>query len=97
MTFHSVSYEDWQFSLRKAKVRSTRGADGFSVQELRLLPEGVFRLLKLKTWVILLPKTEGFLTRKQVRPISIASMIYRTYARIRTCQILHRLPPRFFC
>ena len=91
MTFHSVSYEDWQFSLRKAKVRSMRGADGFSVQELRLLPEGVFRLLKLifahaektkiwpsiltKTWVILLPKTEGILTWKQVRPISIASMI----------------------
>ena len=111
MTFHSVSYEDWQFSPRKAKVRSMRGADGFSVQELRLLPEGVFRLLKLifahaektkiwpsiltKTWVILLPKTEGFLTWKQVRPISMASMIYRTYVRIRTCQILHRLPPRF--
>ncbi len=54
-----------------------RDADGFSVQELRLLPEGVFRLLNLifshaenrKIWPTILT---GFLTWKQVRPISIA-------------------------
>ena len=109
MAFDPISFEEWQAFLRKAKTKSMRGADGFSVKELRLLPEGIFHLLNLifthaenhkvwpsiltKTWVILLPKVEGALTWQQVRPISISSMIYRAYARIRTSQILSRLPP----
>ena len=95
---------------KRSKKLSMRGADGWSVVELDKLPRPIFILLRhildhaescgawrsllTKTWVVLLPKVEGSLSWKEVRPISIASMLYRLYARIRTRQILNRLPPK---
>ena len=74
MPFRSIEFDEWRFSLKKAKAKSMRGADGFSVTELRRIPEGIFKLLNLffehaestrvwpsiltKTWVILLPKCD---------------------------------------
>ena len=81
-----------------------RGTCGWSVGELRLLPEkAVLPLLRLfatvgkggcwpkqlQTWLlVLLRKEEGIPTWKSVRPISVASVVYRVWARIRTSQLL---------
>ena len=110
MNYQEISFEEWQEALYCSKKHSMRGADGWSVVELGKLPRPIFTLLRhifdhaescgawptllTKTWVVLLPKVEGSLSWKEVRPISIASMLYRLYARIRTRQILNRLPPK---
>ena len=99
-----VSFADWRAALAKAKVATMRGTCGWSVGELRLLPEkAVLPLLRLfatvekggcwpkqlQTWLlVLLRKEEGIPTWKSVRPISVASVVYRIWARIRTSQLL---------
>ena len=111
MDFNELSFNDWSAALSSAKKQSMRGADGWAIGELRRVPCSSFLLLRkifshaeahgrwpslmTKTWVILLPKIEGSLSWKEVRPISVASMLYRVYARVRTKQILNRVPPKF--
>ena len=77
-TFESDKRFILVFADRRATARTTTFVEPCSIQ------------LKKK---VLLPKVEGSLSWKEVRPISIASMLYRLYA-IRTRQILNRLPPK---
>ena len=99
-----ISFTDWRSALSRAKVASMRGTCGWSVGELRLLPEEVvapllrlFTLIEngsswprqLQTWLlVLLRKEEGIPTWRSVRPISVASVVYRLWARARTFQLL---------
>ena len=74
MDFPPLTLEDWKQSLRSAKRRTMRGADGWSVQELLWLPDHITMCLlrifhhvetcgkwpdQLSTWVlVLLRKTD---------------------------------------
>ena len=102
-----VTFQDWQSALGRAKAASMRGTCGWSVTELRCLPEeAVLPLLRIFTqvergmpwpkqlqqWlVILLRKEEGIPEWSSVRPISVASVVYRVWSRIRTRQLLMML------
>ena len=99
-----IQYEDWRTALAHAKVSSMRGTCGWSVGELRLLPrelvEPLLRIfqkcehggqwpVQLRQWLlVLLRKDDGIPTWKTVQPISVASVVYRVWARIRTRQLL---------
>eukprot|EP00435_Cladocopium_sp_Y103_P008435 s1164_g2.t1 len=99
-----VGFSDWKYALGRAKASSMRGTCGWSVGELKKLPESVvLPLLRLftrveqgATWpkqlqqwlVVLLRKEEGIPEWSSVRPISVASVVYRIWSRIRTRQLL---------
>ena len=103
-TLPPLTFGDWSRALSKAKSTSMRGSCGWSVGELRMLPEQaiqpllrLFRVLEqggrwprqLQTWMlVLLRKEAGIPTWKSVRPISVASVVYRLWARMRTYQLL---------
>ena len=88
-----VTFQDWQSALGRAKAASMRGTCGWSVTELRCLPEEAVQPLlriftqvesgmpwpkQLQQWlVILLRKEEGIPEWSSVRPISVASVVYR--------------------
>ena len=100
----AIGFSEWRAALGKAKTSSMRGACGWSVSELKKLPESVvlplLRLFarveagagwpkQLQQWLlILLRKEEGIPEWSSVRPISVASVVYRVWARIRTRQLL---------
>eukprot|EP00435_Cladocopium_sp_Y103_P020844 s1782_g5.t1 len=101
-----VTFDDWRSALAKSKTTTMRGTCGWSVGELELLPgkivEPLLRIFELiekggswpkqlQTWLlVLLRKEEGIPTWKSVRPISVASVVYRVWARVRTFQLLQR-------
>ena len=103
-TLGEVTFGDWKAALGKAKTASMRGTCGWSVSELRRLPEvavlpllRIFRAIEkgcawpkqLQQWlVVLLRKEEGIPEWNSVRPISVASVVYRIWSRIRTRQLL---------
>ena len=100
----AIGFHDWKAALGKAKSSSMRGTCGWSVGELKKLPESVvLPLLRLFTrieqgvawpkqlqqWlVVLLRKEDGIPEWNSVRPISVASVVYRVWSRIRTKQLL---------
>ena len=108
-----IQFEDWKAALSRAKTTSMRGTCGWSVCELRSLPPCVvsplLRIFKaievtatwprqLQQWlVVLLRKEEGIPEWNSVRPISVASVVYRVWSKIRTRQMMeicqvHALP-----
>eukprot|EP00435_Cladocopium_sp_Y103_P053188 s103_g17.t1 len=100
----AISFSEWKHALGRAKTSSMRGTCGWSVGELKRLPECVvlplLRLFnriergvgwpkQLQQWlVVLLRKEEGIPEWSSVRPISVASVVYRIWSRIRTRQLL---------
>eukprot|EP00435_Cladocopium_sp_Y103_P049129 s90_g14.t1 len=95
MDFPPLTLEDWKQSLRSAKRRTMRGADGWSVQELLWLPDHITMTLlrifhHLSTWVlVLLRKTDDPCpVWSAVRPITIAGVTYRLWSRVRTAQFM---------
>ena len=102
--YAEITFEDWKDALRFAKSSSMRGTCGWSVGELKKLPQAVVMPLlhlfnqiekgttwpkQLQQWlVVLLRKEEGIPEWSSVRPISVASVVYRLWARIRTRQLM---------
>eukprot|EP00435_Cladocopium_sp_Y103_P013817 s2319_g3.t1 len=100
----AIGFQEWKAALSKAKAASMRGTCGWSVTELKRLPECVIQPLlrlfnqveqgvpwpkQLQQWlVVLLRKEDGIPEWNSVRPISVASVVYRVWSRIRTKQLL---------
>ena len=104
LAYTPISVDDWQLALRSTKSKTMRGADSFTTRELQLVPIPLVKMLLefynqvectglwpslLREWfVILLRKEDGPITWKGIRPISVAALLYRIYAKIRAKQIL---------
>lgn len=89
--------------LKGVSTKSARGSCGFSVQELKLIPDALLQpLFELfhaiedgHSWpealvfamVMCLPKVEGPCTALQIRPITVLSRLYRCWARYRSFEI----------
>ena len=93
--------EDWNKALKRTKVHTMVGVDGFCAEDLQLIPEAtleglldIFRAIEngaewpqlCKQWLVVLLRKEqmGLLTWDVVRPISVAGLLYRTWAKTRT-------------
>ena len=86
-----------------------RGADSFTPMELSFLPDSFIQALLniyhviektgkwpsqlLKSFVVFLPKEEGDIGWKGIRPITVAPLIMRLFSRIRARQLIARKPP----
>eukprot|EP00438_Fugacium_kawagutii_P022979 Skav236568 [mRNA] locus=scaffold2180:68365:72048:+ [translate_table: standard] len=93
----------WMQAIRQQKSTSARGIDGISGAELKQLPRAtVTHLAKIMAsmsifppWfmvalTVALPKVSGPIRVSQVRPITILAMLYRTWSRVVSQQILCR-------
>ena len=102
--FQPLDLTDWRYAITNTKARSMRGSCSWSAKELLVLPEALVLVLLhilnfieisgewpdvcMKAFVVCLAKTTGEVTWKDVRPITVASMIYRIWGRMRTHKIL---------
>ena len=96
--------ELWRRVQAKTPCRSARGSCGFSVREIRNIPEWLLIILfKIFTaietegtwpqnWVfaftVLLPKTENPSNAMDLRPITILSRVYRQWSRYRAIALI---------
>ena len=104
-----ITVDDFRVSIRSAKKWTMRGSDSFTPMELSLLPDafiqvlldiyrviektGTWPLQLLKSFVVFLPKEEGDIGWKGIRPITVAPLIMRLFSRIRARQLIARRPP----
>ena len=102
--FNDLSLPEWRNILRKSRTCSMRGADAWSIAELRLLSDAasqalldIFRAVEhggkwppilLQSFVILLRKVDGSVSWEQTRPITVLSGLYRLWARMRTAVLV---------
>ena len=109
MDSSEITYEDWITAVKSKKARGAVGPDGLSKQDLLHMPRSlVDKLLKIISqvekglpwpkqavtgFVVALEKTYGAKTVDQYRPITVFSLIYRTWGSIRAKQILRHLEP----
>ena len=103
MPYVPFSVDKWTHMLKGVSTKSARGSCGFSVQELKLIPDALLQpLFELfhaiedgHSWpealvfamVMCLPKVEGPCTALQIRPITVLSRLYRCWARYRSSEI----------
>ncbi len=109
MAASPIGYDEWMAAVRAKKSKGAIGPDGISKQDLLQMPRQVVeQLLSLITqvengekwpqqavtgFVIALEKTYGAKTVDQYRPITVFSLVYRTWGSIRAKQILRHLEP----
>ena len=109
MEVSPIGYDEWMAAVRAKKSKGAIGPDGISKQDLLHMPRPlVEKLLSLiskvengEKWpqqavtgfVIALEKTYGAKTVDQYRPITVFSLVYRTWGSIRAKQILRHLEP----
>ena len=102
--FQPLDLTDWRYAIANTKARSMRGSCSWSAKELQALPDALVLILLhilngietsgdwpevcMRAFVVCLAKTCGDITWKDVRPITVASMIYRIWGRMRTHKIL---------
>ena len=107
MPYVPFSVDKWTHMLKGVSTKSARGSCGFSVQELKLIPDALLQALfdlfhAMKddhSWpealvfvmVMCLPKVEGPCTALQIRPITVLSRLYRCWARFRSSEIVEWL------
>ena len=107
--FSPIGVDDFRVSIRSAKKWTMRGADSFTPTELGFLPDAfiqslldIYRVIEetgkwpsqlLKSFVVFLPKEEGDIDWKGIRPITVAPLIMRLFSRIRARQLIARRPP----
>ena len=105
--FKPLTKELWISSLRGAKPKSARGADGFSTRDCRLMKGQVLTwLLKIlqkielghnwpSQWCIakitVLSKGQESKSPLDIRPISILAKLYRMWARLRSIEVLQHI------
>ena len=105
--FPEITLELWRNTLRKKKTRAATGPDAWSREDLLRLPDDltneIIRLLSAieqgKSWpttvitglVCSLEKVVGASTVNQYRPITVFSIIYRTWSSIRAKQCLRHM------
>lgn len=113
MECQEIGYEEWMSAVRAKKSRGAVGPDGLSKQDLLRMPRHlVEKLLALISkieqgakwpqqavtgFVVALEKTYGARTVDQYRPITIFSVVFRTWGSIRAKQILRHLEPLAPC
>ena len=109
-----LTLEDFRFAMNKTKKKSMKGACSWSAMELMNLPDAAAQALiaifnciegglgwpvsMMEAFVICLAKQLGDLSWKDVRPITVTSMLYRVWGRCRTHQLLKWIAlqvPRF--
>ena len=93
----------WKMAAKKMKSKTSRGVDGWYVDELRNLPLKVFHSLGqifhrfagqswpphlMKALTVPLLKKEGEWVPKNTRPITILAVLYRLWGKVVTSQIL---------
>ena len=99
-----TSVETFQNALKKTSNRSMRGADKWSMKEVKALPVtllhclvDIFRYIEkegnwpdtwVTAWVLFIPKEEEALGPESLRPITILSRLYRCWARCHALQVL---------
>jgi len=99
-----LNIHDWRYAMSNTKNKSMRGSDSWTAKELKQIPDGLIIVLLaiynyieryanwpadlLQAFVVCLAKAEGELTWDLVRPITVTSMLYRVYGRMRTHRIL---------
>ena len=104
-----ITVDDFRVSIRSAKKWTMRGADSFTPTELSFLPDAfvqslldIYQVIEktgmwpsqlLKSFVVFLPKEEGDIGWKGIRPITVAPLIMRLFSRIRARQLIARKPP----
>ena len=102
--FQPLDLTDWRYAIANTKAHTMRGSCSWSAKELSTLPDalvlillhilsfieqlGVWPDVCMKAFVVCLAKTTGDITWKDVRPITVASLIYRIWGRMRTHKIL---------
>ena len=105
--FPEITIDLWRETLRKKKTRAATGPDAWSREDLLRLPDDLTgEILKLlsaieqgKPWPITiitglvcsLEKVAGAATVNQYRPITVFSIIYRTWSSIRAKQCLRHM------
>ena len=98
-----ITWQELKAKLKQMKTRSSPGPDGWRVLELRALPDrSLMQLCRLlnrmeaqqqvppmlsTTWSALLPVTKAKASALDMRPIALASVIWRCYAGAR-CRAL---------
>eukprot|EP00438_Fugacium_kawagutii_P006433 Skav208832 [mRNA] locus=scaffold1193:44122:48009:- [translate_table: standard] len=109
MQLEPLTYEAWITTLKRKSKRSATGPDGIARQDLlrmpRALGEQLVSLLNrveggepwpcqcLTGFVVSLEKVAGATSVQQYRPITVLSLIYRTWGSWRARQILKHLAP----
>ena len=105
--FKPLTEELWTASLRGAKPRSARGADGFSTRDCKMMRGPILRwLLQIlqkveaghnwpSQWCIakitVLSKGHDSKSPLDIRPISILAKIYRMWSRLRSMEVLQHI------
>ena len=107
MSYNPISYDEWTSALRRKKKRSAVGPDGYAKEDLLNMPRWLTdRLLQMltdiehgATWpiqavtgfVVSLEKTKNAKRVDQYRPITLFSLVFRTWGSIRSRQVLRHL------
>ena len=107
MRFEDFSIDLWKRHLKAVKPKTARGGCGFSAKEMTNFPvailEWLFEIYRCcerntswpKNWVLarvsMLAKTAKPTTPFDARPITVFSILYRQWARIRSKQILNHM------
>ena len=107
MPFENFNYELWEQHLSAVKTKTARGGCGFSAKEMIQFPLSILKWLfeiykcceKGQAWptnwvlarVSMLAKNDKPTTPFDARPITVFSILYRQWARIRSKQILKHM------
>eukprot|EP00435_Cladocopium_sp_Y103_P017246 s235_g4.t1 len=108
--YQPISLEQWRKALKRKKKRSAAGPDGWTRQDLLMLPEdltaAILHILHQvecgkmqwpRQWLVgivhSLEKHEQPAAVTGYRPITIFSLVYRTWASIRARELLTHLLP----
>ena len=109
MSVSPITVADWDAAVRRKSKKAATGPDGLSRQDLmnwpltakQLLVDLINRIEQGLSWpqqmvtgfVVALEKTPGAETVNQYRPITVFSLVYRTWSSIRARQVLAHLQP----
>ncbi len=109
MQHQPISYEEWTTALKRKKQKSAIGPDGMAKQDLlnmsRPTTERLLKMLEaienganwpiqaVTGFVMALEKTPGATSVDQYRPITVFSLLFRTWGSIRARQVLRHLAP----
>ena len=107
MQYQPISYEEWIAAVRRKKRKSAVGPDGISKLDLlhmsRPTTERLLAMLEaieagsqwpiqaVTGFVMALEKTVGATSVDQYRPITVFSLVFRTWGSIRARQVLRHL------
>ena len=107
MTYQPISYDEWVSALKHKKKHSAVGPDGMAKLDLLNMSRHITeRLLKMLAdveagshwpiqavtgFVMALEKTPGATSVDQYRPITVFSLVFRTWGSIRARQVLRHL------